>query len=200
MKRKYTYLRLASRRFSRNLDIADERLNYGDYYDLPEDGHRYEIIGGELFNSPAPFIRHQQILRNIGDSLSPYCRQRSHGMLLYAPTDVILTNYDIVQPDILWVSDARKKIITKRNIQGAPDLVVEITSIHTKREDLVLKKKLYGRHGVSEYWLVDPDRNSLDVFKRRGRGLRHAASFGRRESFETPMFPGLVIELKKVFA
>ncbi len=179
--------------------IADERLNYGDYCGLPEDGHRYEIIGGDLFNSPAPFVQHQEILRSIGDVLSPYCSQRKHGLLLYAPADVIFSEHDIVQPDILWISDARMKIVTKRNIQGAPDLVVEIVSIYTKRKDAVLKRKLYGRYGVKEYWLVDPDQKCLDVFRRHGRALRHAASFGRRDSYTSPLFPGLQIELRKFF-
>lgn len=195
--RKHTRDRPASRVAD---TIAEDALTYQDYCELPDDGIRYEIIGGELYNAPAPYITHQDISLNLERILDAYCRQHSHGKMIHAPADVVLSNIDVVQPDILWISAERMPIITRKNLQGAPDLVVEIVSEWTHRKDSVVKKKLYGKFGVTEYWLIDPGKRSVSVFRRWGRGLRLADTFTKPASFSSPLFPGLTIKVKEIFS
>lgn len=174
-------------------------FTYSDYCLLPDDGKRYEIIDGELHNAPAPYVRHQVVLRNLGGVLEPYCRQNAHGELLYAPVDVVLSDIDVVQPDIIWISNENRRIITMKNIQGVPDLVVEIVSPHTKRKDEELKVKLYQRFGVKEYWLIDPEGGVLSLYRLRGKLLELVQKYSDVETFKSRCFPGLKIDLKRVF-
>ncbi|RMD91413.1 MAG: Uma2 family endonuclease, partial [Calditrichaeota bacterium] len=139
---------------ARKLTPKDLQFTYDDYLQLHDDGKRYEIIEGELFMTPAPNIQHQNILSELGERLRKFVLKKHLGIVLYAPCDVILSKTNVVQPDILYVSKINQAIITDKNIQGAPDLVVEITSATTLERDLVLKKKLYGKYGVKEYWIV----------------------------------------------
>lgn len=180
-------------------NISPLKFTYRDYCLLPDDGHRYEIINGELYNAPAPFVVHQQILANLNRQLDAYCRERRHGTLLFAPVDVVFSDVDVVQPDILWISRERTSILTKKNLQGAPDLVVEITSPGTKEKDENIKLKLYQKFGVKEFWLLDPERQVLSVFQRKGRMLKLIQKYSEIESFESPLFPGLRINLQEVF-
>jgi Uma2 family endonuclease len=178
----------------------DDRLTYQDYLDLPENGNRYEIISGELHNAPAPLIRHQEVLMNLGRILDSYCHRRRHGKLLFAPVDVVLSQIDVVQPDIIWISEKRLAIITSRNVVNAPDLVVEITGPFTRRKDMLIKRKLYEKHGVKEYWVIDPDQEWLRIYRRSGKKLSFRHTLKKDDSFHCPLFPGLMIELKDVFA
>lgn len=130
------------------------QFNYDDYLLLPDDGKRYEIIEGELFMAPAPSMKHQYDLFELGVRIREFVKKKKLGIVFLAPCDVILLNTNIVQPDIVFVSKENREIITEKNIQGAPDLAVEITSSSTAERDLVLKKKLYAKFGVKEYWIA----------------------------------------------
>jgi Uma2 family endonuclease len=180
-------------------EVNEEKLTYRDYCSLPDDGHRYEIIDGELYNAPSPYVDHQRMLRNLARILDAYCTEKAQGEVLYAPVDIVFSDHDVVQPDILWVSKERRKVITKKNLQGAPDLVVEISSPFTREKDERIKRKLYGKFGVREYWLLDPERGVLSVYRISGRVLRLAQKYADIETFESPLFPGLKLDLKKVF-
>lgn len=180
-------------------NAAENLFTYEDYCLLPENGNRYEIIGGELYNAPAPYTSHQRVLRRFGDILSPYCARNHHGELFYAPTDVVLSGIDIVQPDILWISNERLAIITEKNIQGPPDLAIEIISPATRDKDQKLKLKLYQKFRIKEYWLMDLDKRVLSVFVLTGRILKLKQKYSDIEKFESPCFPGLSINLKKIF-
>jgi Uma2 family endonuclease len=188
-----------SRRRSRELMVAEDRLTYADYCQLPEDGHRYEIIDGELYNAPAPYVDHQDVVGNIWWILSNYCRKRRHGKLIVTPIDVVFSDNDIVQPDIVWISDENMSVLTKKNLQGPPDLAIEVLSQFTSRKDLVIKKKLYGKYKVKEYWAVDRADRRVYLFRLRGRGLREVAILTGRGSFTSALFPGLALRPSEFF-
>ncbi|HEY0556552.1 MAG TPA: Uma2 family endonuclease, partial [Thermoanaerobaculia bacterium] len=134
------------------------KLTYRDYVLIPEDGKRHEIIDGEHYVSPAPFVPHQDLLVELTLRLAGFVKAHRLGRLLVAPTDVLLSLHDIVQPDLLFVSNERAAIVELKNIQGAPDLVIEILSRSTSRLDKGPKLQAYDRTGVAEYWIFDPFR------------------------------------------
>ncbi|MCI2429553.1 Uma2 family endonuclease [Candidatus Acetothermia bacterium] len=176
-------------------------MTYEDYLRLPNDGKRYEILEGEIFVSPSPVTKHQRISRNLLAILHQHTYQHKLGEVFSAPTDVVLSHTNVVQPDLLFVSNDRKKIITEKNIQGAPDLVVEILSETSAEQDRTAKKQIYARHGVREYWLIDPDRETLEVYKldAKIRAFEHVATYQSDESFQSALFPGLEITLRELW-
>jgi Uma2 family endonuclease len=138
------------------------KFTYTDYLLLPE-GDRRELIEGDFHVVPSPSFRHQTIAANIGTILINFVRGKALGTVLWAPMDVVLTQESVVQPDILFISNERREVIADNNISGAPDLVVEILSPSTADRDRELKLRLYARHGVREYWIVDPDERTVQV-------------------------------------
>ena len=132
-------------------------LTYSDYAALPDDGRRYELHRGELSVTPSPGVRHQRAIIPLGSRLYEHVRARGLGEVLVAPTDCILSNVTVVQPDILYVATDRQAITSERGIEGAPTLVVEVLSPSTARLDRGRKMRLYAEHGVPYYWIVDPE-------------------------------------------
>lgn len=180
---------------------ADVKLTYQDLLAMPEDGQRHELIDGVHFVSAAPRPRHQLVLTRLLFRIEGYLRERPLGVVLAGPADLVFTEHDVVEPDLLFVSRARREILTEINLSGgAPELVVEILSPSTRRRDLVLKHRLYERWGVDEYWIVDPQRESVQVFRRRADRYRLAAEHGTGGRLTTPIFPGLEIPLEEIFA
>ncbi len=132
---------------------------------MPEDGKRYEAIDGELYVTPAPSLRHQWISVNLEVALIKLLVDPGHGRVFDAPLGVAFPETEEgVQPDIIFVSKSRSEILVKEGIRGAPDLVVEILSPRTAERDLTIKKKLYSRQGVAQYWAVDPEAESVEVW------------------------------------
>lgn len=177
------------------------KLTYEDYILLPDDGRRHEIIEGVHYVTAAPFIRHQRLSLGLSTEFSNFLRANPLGEVLYAPVDVLLSPHDIYQPDLIFVSRERFYIITEKNIQGAPDLVVEILSEGTRRIDEDLKLRNYDRFGVREYWLVDPLRRAVTIYRRREEGLLQVAELRAEDEdvLTTPMLPGLEIVLGELF-
>jgi Uma2 family endonuclease len=177
------------------------KLTYEDYVLIPEDGKRHEIIGGEHFVTAAPFVRHQDLVVRLTFHLEGFVRRSRLGRLLVAPTDVVLSPHDIFQPDLLFVSNERASIITEKNIQGAPDLVIEILSKDTRRLDEVIKREAYERFGVREYWIFDRYRKAAKVWRwsageRRREALLSAAA---GDVLTTSLLPGFEIPLSEIF-
>jgi Uma2 family endonuclease len=148
--------------------LPTTRLTYDELLalqDLPEnDGLRLELIEGELFVSATPNLFHQRVSTNVTDRLGPYVRSRGLGVVFYAPTEVRLAGDSAVQPDIIFISRERMHILKARNIEGAPDLVIEILSLSNRRVDLTRKKAVYDGLGVSDYWVVDPESFAVSIF------------------------------------
>jgi Uma2 family endonuclease len=139
------------------------KLTYADYEKMPADGFRHEIIEGEEFMTPAPNLDHQTVVLNIAALLRAHALSRKLGRVFVAPTDVVLSENDIVEPDVVFVSEKRLSILTEKNIQGAPDLVVEVLSPSTAAEDRGRKLSTYDRTGVDEYWIVDPQGRTVEI-------------------------------------
>ena len=178
------------------------KLSYDDYLLFPDDGKRHEILGGEHFVTAAPFIRHQRLARRLVYHLETFLREHPLGELFFAPTDVLLSPHDIVQPDLFFISNERSSILTEANVQGAPDLVIEILSSSTRRLDEVLKRRAYEQFGAREYWICDPTRKTAQVWERTGKGLRRRPllSAAAGDILTTALLPGLQISLAEVFA
>jgi Uma2 family endonuclease len=142
------------------------KLTYADYERIPDDGLRHEIIDGEHCVSPAPYVDHQTISTRLLVQLYLQIEAPGLGKVLPAPTDVVLSPNDIVQPDILAVLAHRLAIVTRKNIQGAPDLIVEIISSSSRLMDLGKKHELYEKWRVPEYWVVDGEARVVHQFLR----------------------------------
>ncbi len=174
------------------------RFTYEDYVSLPDNGKRYQVIEGEIYMVPAPAPWHQDIVGKLFVLLRTFVEARGLGKVYFAPCDVILSEEDIVQPDIFFISKEREHIITEKNIQGAPDIVIEIMSHFTAKLDKTAKLKLYERSGVKEYWLVDPDRKEVEVLTLKRGSYESMGVFGIRQSFESGLLK-LRVSLKEIF-
>ena len=164
-------------------------VTYEDYCNLPDD-ERYEVIDGELIMVAAPRRVHQGSSRNIGTPLDTYVKANRLGEMYYAPTDVILSDINVVQPDILFVSNARSHILVDEGIRGAPDLVVEILSPSTA-QDKVRKRELYARFGVPEYWQADVDDLNVLVLTLAGNDYETAGIYGLGETLVSSASAGV---------
>jgi len=168
---------------------------------FPDDGRRHELIDGDHYVTPAPRTKHQIASTNLSGLLFAHLQRTKGGRVLTAPTDVVLSDLDVVQPDLLFISAARSSIITEKNIQGAPDLVIEILSDTTRRTDEIIKRKLYERYRVPEYWIVDTELETVKVFRLTDRGYQRTGELTRESDdvLTTPLLPDLQIQLAAIF-
>lgn len=139
-----------------------KRWTYEDYYGL-DDTQRYEVIGGNLLMAPAPDTWHQEWSRELFHIIDRHVRNRKAGKVFYAPLDVVLDETNTVQPDIVFVASANVEIIQRRAIFGSPDLLVELISPSSVQRDRYVKRQLYARFGVKEYWIGDPANKALEI-------------------------------------
>lgn len=175
-----------------------KKYTYEDYLKTPE-GERYELIEGELLMTPSPVTKHQRISRELEFEILKSVRENDLGEVFYAPYDVYLDEENVVQPDILFISKERIGIIGEKNIQGAPDLVIEILSENTAYRDFVQKKKLYARFGVKEYWIVIPGEESAEVYILKDKTYILYKTYTKDDTLESPLMKNLKIELKGIF-
>ncbi len=182
-------------------DVRSSQLTYEDYLLFPDDGKRHEIIDGDHYVTPAPKTKHQKVSLNLTVALGSFVKQRGLGLVLAAPSDVILSDENVVQPDLLFVSTARATIVTEDNIRGAPDLVVEIISETTRKKDEVTKRKLYERFGVQEYWVVDPELETIKIFRRAQQGYGRAVELNREANdiLTTELLAGFDLAPTEIF-
>jgi Uma2 family endonuclease len=177
---------------------ANVRFTYDDYLLLPED-KRYEILDGELCVVPAPNIRHQRIGLRLKLALFRYVEDHGLGEVFDAPCDVVLSDENVVQPDILFVCRRRHHIVGPANVGGAPDLAIEILSPARRNTDLGIKKKIYSRFGVQEYWIVDPDAATVEVLVWGESGYVSAGVCGITDRLSSPLLPELNLPLSGIF-
>jgi Uma2 family endonuclease len=172
---------------------------YEDYTRLPDNGFRYEVIDGELFMSPAPTPRHQQIIGRLVMHLMTHAAQTEAGEVITSPIDVILADMATpVQPDIIFIRQERVDIIGEQAINGPPDLVVEVLSPSTERLDRQTKYRLYARVGVQEYWLVDPKSCTIEVHVLRGQAYAPLGKFGPEETMQSELLPDLQLAISEI--
>jgi len=178
------------------------RLTYDDFLLFADDGKRHELIDGEHYVTPSPNLHHQRVAGTLFGVIWTHLQSHPIGEVFMAPLDVVMSKHDVVEPDILYVSnDRRAQILTTSNVQGAPDLAIEVTSEGTRKRDETIKRRLYER-GVSEYWVVDPEIAVARVYRRDGNRFARARelSLEAGDVLTTPLLPGLDIALQRIFA
>lgn len=181
------------------------KFSYADYKSLPEsETRRYELLDGELVMVPSPTEYHQRILRKLAFPLLGFVEACALGQVYFAPLDVVLgqgAEREVVQPDLFYIGKEREGIIAAEEIRGAPDLVIEVLSPATAERDRTYKRTLYARHGVREYWLVDPETRSIEVLTHAPSGFQHEATYraGANAVLTSPLLPGLQIPLSEIF-
>jgi Uma2 family endonuclease len=180
------------------MSVINRRLTYDDLAEFPNDGKRYELIGGELLVSPAPRIAHQRLIVRLLDLFTPVRRGKSASEVFLAPTDVRFSPEDVVEPDLLVIRAERQSIVGELVIDGSPDLIVEILSPSTRTYDEVAKAALYAREGVTEYWLVDPESTTVRIFTLSGGQYEPVPHDG--QTARSALFPELTVDITALFA
>ena len=175
------------------------KLTYEDYAKTPE-WERYELIDGELIELTSPRIAHQLLLGVLHSEVRAFVREHMLGRVFMSPTDLVLDDTNTFQPDLFFVSNERADIITPENIQGAPDMVVEILSPSTQRRDWGIKRDLYAEHGVKEYWVASTDEERIWVLLLGENGLYVVtAVYERGDTLTSPTLAGFSLSLNAVF-
>ncbi len=177
---------------------AKVKYTYEDYMRTPDDV-RYELLDGELILSPSARTAHQRTSRKILNPLDDFVIENELGEVFHAPYDVVLDNFNVVQPDILFVSNERARIITDLNIQGAPDLVIEILSPSTAQRDKTQKRDLYAQHDVKEYWQADTDAKSVTALTLEDGVYRVAGIYTEGQTLTSVLLPGFTLDIDDIF-
>jgi Uma2 family endonuclease len=177
-------------------------LTVSDLEAMPQDENRYELIEGEIFMSRAPSITHQRILRNLMERILLYLSQNRIGEVLPGP-GVIFDEYNATIPDLVFISNRRREqILSGERLVGAPELIVEILSpgVENERRDRNVKRWLYGKHGVKEYWVIDPQNQYVEIYKEYQGGLSLHTTLGDDLEIMTPVLPGFLCKVSDLFA
>ena len=173
-------------------------LTYEDYLKTPDD-ERWELLRGELYMVPSSNTAHQRIAFNLAWFLRAFVQENSLGEVFIAPYDVVPSQFNVLQPDVIFVSADQQSIITDANIQGAPALLIEVVSPSTLTRDREVKRNIYAEHGVREYWLVDPDARTITVMSLHGKELRETGQYSAADTLSSLTLPGLSLDLASIF-
>lgn len=174
------------------------KCGYEDYRRTPDD-ERYELLDGELIMVPAPRVDHQRVVLRLASALHAFVEERGLGEVLVAPCDVVLSDTDVVQPDVLFVSRERAHVVVPENVRGAPDLVVEVFSPSTGERDRTVKRALYARHGVREYWQVDAQARTVTVLRSSGAGFETEDVCRGDQTARSAVLDGFGVGLERIF-
>ncbi len=179
------------------------KLTYEEFQDLPrEDGRRrLELIEGEVFVTPSPNTRHQRAVGRIFRTLSDFVEEHDLGEVFIAPYDVVFSRWTALEPDLLFIRKERSGIVTDANVQGAPDLVVEVLSPSNRAHDRERKLRVYEAAGVPELWYLDPSEKTAEILNLDGDG-RYAvtAALSGNDAIVSTALPGLFLGLNEIFA
>ena len=174
----------------------NRKLNYSFIAATPNDGKRYELVDGELFVNPAPSLMHQRVSKRLFRMLEDFFQSRSIGEVFYAPLDVILTDHDVFEPDLLVVGDPAHT--SARGVEAPPLLAVEILSPSTQHLDRKVKFLRYATLGIQHYWIVDPDAKQVECF--RLADGEYLLLLRGDESLKHPDWDGLVLDLAALWS
>jgi Uma2 family endonuclease len=175
------------------------KLTYEQFRQLPDDGKRYELIRGEVHVTPSPNTRHQTVVQNLDMSLGSFVLKNSLGEVWTAPLDVQLSEDTALQPDLIFVSNARAGIIQENWIAGSPDLAVEVLSPSTAAHDRATKLRLYAQARVPEVWLIDPQARTVEVLKLQGEKYLVDATYAGHQVLASALLPGWQLPLHDLF-
>jgi len=173
------------------------KKNVADYLALPDEP-RVELLGGEFFMSPSPNSKHQTVVLNLGSRLDGFVRKKQLGRVFVAPFDAVLSDETVLQPDVLFVAAENLAKIRDR-LYGAPDLAVEVLSAANAERDRIVKRDLYARYGVREYWIVDPDARTLEVMVLERGAFRLLGIFGAGDRLASPLLGDLDLPVSELF-
>jgi Uma2 family endonuclease len=157
------------------------------------------VLWGELIVPPAPSIGHQRVIVNLSRILSQHTTTRDLGVILVAPVDVVLSEENVLQPDMLYVSKERSQVITETNLRGAPDLAIEVLSPSTAALDRGRRMDAFAAAGVLHYWLANPRSKTLEVYELRDDRYEMTVRVAEDETFEPRLFPGLSVPLASIW-
>ena len=178
------------------------KLTYDDFLLFPDDGRRHELIDGEHYVTPSPNVSHQEILGRLHLLIGTWLQGHRVGKIFVAPLDVLFSRFDVVEPDLLYVSNERAaEVLSIQHLTGAPDLVIEIASPGTRSRDETIKRRLYERSSVTEYWVVDPDIDVIRIYRRSGERFERPVELSREadDVLTTALLPGLQMPLARIF-
>lgn len=175
-------------------------MTYDEYCLLPDDRKQYQVIEGELFVSPAPRTTHQRIIVQLMAILHAHVEAHDLGVVYVAPTDVLLSLTTVVQPDILFIRRDNIGIITELNIQGPPDLCIEVLSPSTESVDRERKMAVYARYGVQEYWIINPMRQMVSIYVRDGGLFTLKAEATGNDTITSDVVSGFQMSAQFIFA
>lgn len=187
------------------LPAESAKLTYADFLRFPEDGQRHELLDGEHVVTPSPRTKHQAVSMSLSLLLATWAKAADAGRVFAAPFDVVLSNTTVVEPDLLFVAREHLDRLTDDNVRGAPDLAVEILSEGSRRRDEIVKRDLYDRYGVGEYWVVDPELETVKVYRHAetGSGARFhrvaELASERGETLTSPLLPGFAAPVAQLF-
>jgi len=176
-------------------------LTVADLDCMPDDGNRYELIEGEIFVSRAPSLTHQLIVGNLIAVFRVYLDKYPIGMIVPGP-GVIFSDLSGVIPDVVYVSKERRgEIASGERITGAPDIVIEIASPGAENEhrDRTVKRQLYGKYGVKEYWIIYPEKRGVEVYHLSKRALMLIKTLKDDDDITSPLLPGFTAQVSDIF-
>jgi Uma2 family endonuclease len=176
------------------------RVSYADLERAPEDGRRYELYDGEVYVVPAPVPRHQLVQMHVVAWLHDYAESVG-GFAVDSPIDIVFSEYDVLQPDVVFFGPARAHLVDlDRAIRAAPDLCVEILSPSTEATDRGRKLQMFARYGVPEYWIVHPVAQEIEVHRLGVDGYVLAQRASGDDEVRSPALPGAVLRARRIFA
>lgn len=182
---------------------SQRKLTYADFVLLPDDGKRHELIDGVHYVTPSPSLSHQELVGRLHLAIGNFLATRRHlGRLFVSPLDVVMSDHDVVEPDLLFVAGDQLSILTDANVQGPPALAIEVLSPGTRRRDQGIKRRLFDEKGVREYWMVDPKGRRVSICRRADDGtfpLVDTSTLAWDGALETPLLPGWSLPLRDLF-
>ena len=181
------------------LDVLEKKATVADYERLPV-GAPYQLIDGELVMTPSPTPFHQSIALNLAIVLGPFIIQNRLGKLFMAPLDVYLSDEDVYQPDLIFIRAERARNLQKDKLRIIPDLIVEILSPSNAYYDFTRKKEMYCERGVEEYWIIDPEMETVEIMRKKGDLYQTEKMLKGDAQLESGMFAGFQMKLSELFA
>ncbi len=178
--------------------VTKAKHTYEDYLNTPE-GERYELLNGELMLVASPNEEHQMASVKLVSLIYPYVNTRELGWVFHAPFDIVFSDTEVVQPDLMFISKEREHIRTAANVQGAPDLVVEILSPSSSKRDWKDKRELYAKYGVREYWIVDPVNRIVSVMLLKDGVLEIAGAYVVGDTLASTALAGFSVKVNEIF-
>lgn len=177
-------------------ELVTTRMTAAEFLALPETHQPTQLLNGELILSPSPVPNHQRCSRQIEyliEELKP------NGEVFHAPIDLYLDDANIPQPDVIWIAENSRCVVTRKYLQGPPELVVEVFSPSTELKDRKDKFNLYQRFAIPEYWMVDPELEFIEVYVLENGAYKRLGVFERGESFVSPVLGGKTVEVSRIF-